>query len=196
MRNLEQPLPGEASASPYRSLLLQFNFGVVPWINYQRTRGYHQQFESFARGNRHMFRRTFSTYLLALPLWAIASTTHGAPPTTVQIDTPAQNTVVDQRQEITGRVTPPNATVVVVVHPMENSDYWAQPSVTVGNDGAWSVLVYFGEPGAAHAGKRFEVRAFASPRAPVNEGRTSGWPVAAAQSNVMRYTRRETNSSR
>ena len=134
--------------------------------------------------------RALLAYLASLAFSVIPFTACSAPPTKVQLDSPGQNAIVDQRQELSGKVTPPTATVAVVIRPMETSDYWVQPSVTVGNDGTWSLLVYFGEPGPAHKGKKFEVRAFASPTTPLKEGKTSGWPTAAAQSDVMRYTRR------
>ena len=127
---------------------------------------------------------------LSIAAMAIHLTAWGAPPVSLQLDSPPQDAVVGQRQELSGKVTPPNTPVIVVIRPMETSDYWVQPQVTVGTDGKWSVLVYFGEPGATHKGKKFEVRAFASPKAKFNEGKTSGWPAATAQSEVFRYTRK------
>ena len=127
---------------------------------------------------------------ISVAVMAIHLTACSAPPASVQLDSPPQDAVVDQRQELSGKVAPPNTTVIVVTRPMETSDYWVQPSVTVGSDGKWSVLVYFGEPGAAHKGKKFEVRAFAAPKIKLTEGKTPGWPAATAQSEVLRYTRK------
>lgn len=109
---------------------------------------------------------------------------------TVRIDSPSTNSIVDQRQEISGTVTPSGAEVWVVIRPMETSDFWVQPQVTVGNDGKWTALVYFGDPGGAHSGKKFEVRAFANPSTPLKEGKGKSWPKSSTQSDVFRYTRR------
>lgn len=138
---------------------------------------------------KHAFLPT-RVLIFSVATMAIHLTACSAPTASVQLDSPLQDAVVDQRQELAGKVTPPNTTVVVVIRPMETSDYWVQPSVTIANDGKWSVLVYFGEPGAAHRGKKFEVRAFAAPKSKLKEGKTSGWPAAAAQSEVLRYTRK------
>lgn len=134
-------------------------------------------------------RHIFAVVALGLAL-APDLSARGAEPPTVRIDSPPGNSVVDQRQEISGTVSPSTAKVWLVIRPMETSDFWVQPPVTVDTDGKWAVVVYFGDPGAAHSGKRYEVRAFADPVIPLKEGKSASWPAAAGQSDVLRCTRR------
>jgi hypothetical protein len=109
---------------------------------------------------------------------------------TVRIDSPKTNSIVDQRQEMSGTVFPASAEVWVVIRPTETSDFWVQRQITVGNDGKWTVEVYFGDPGETHSGKKYEVRAFANPSSPLKEGKGKSWPKSAAQSDLFRYSRR------
>lgn len=107
----------------------------------------------------------------------------------VSIASPKNNDKVDYRQEVNGKVSDPNAEVWVVIHPVETSDFWVQPPVTVKEDGSWKTAAYFGEAGQ-HVGKKFEVRAFANPVGPISEGKSAQWPKAAARSNVIEVVRR------
>src|SRR5438128_2749139 len=65
----------------------------------------------------------------------------------IQITLPSDRAQVPVRAMIEGIVGDPNAKVWVIVHPMETSDYWVQPSTTVKEDGTWRVQVYFGRGG-------------------------------------------------
>lgn len=107
----------------------------------------------------------------------------------VTIRSPGTGDKVDQRHDVTGSVSDSTATVWVVVRPVETSDFWVQPPVTIRHDGTWRVRAYFGEAGK-HVGKEYEVRAFANPTESVAEGRRSDWPKATAQSDVVDVTRR------
>jgi hypothetical protein len=109
---------------------------------------------------------------------------------TISITAPKKGVEVNHRYEVSGKVSDSKADVWVVVRPMEQSDFWVQPPVTVDNDGTWKVTVYFGEAGLAHVGKRFEVRAFANPTGKISEGKTAQWPKASAQSNVVEVVRK------
>lgn len=104
------------------------------------------------------------------------------------IQSPKSGARVDHRQEVNGKVSDSNADVWVVIRPLETSDFWVQPPVTVKEDGSWKVVVYFGEAGR-HVGKQYELRAFANPVGKISEGRTTQWPKAAARSNVVEVVR-------
>lgn len=81
--------------------------------------------------------------------------------------------------------------VWVVIHPMEASDYWVQPSLTVKNDGTWKVMIYVGRPGRIDVGKQFEVMAVANPKVNLKEGDVlSGWPEAEWKSEVIELIRK------
>jgi hypothetical protein len=107
----------------------------------------------------------------------------------VAIQAPKDGSSVSHRNEVSGTVSDPNADVWVVIRPIETSDFWIQPPVTVRKDGSWKVLVYFGEAGPKHAGKRFEVRAFANPTDQISEGKRAQWPKAAGRSDIVEVTR-------
>jgi hypothetical protein len=109
----------------------------------------------------------------------------------LRITAPADDVKVVYRAIIEGIVSDPAATVWVVIHPMEVSDYWVQPAVTVGENGRWRVQVYIGRPLSGDIGKRFEVRAFANSKASLKEGdvlRT--WPDAQSKSQVVEVVRK------
>ncbi len=78
----------------------------------------------------------------------------------------------------------------MVVHPMEVSEYWVQPPVTVKKDGTWRVMIYIGRPGTIDVGKQFEIMAVANPKVKLNEGdKLRGWPEAQWKSEVIFVTR-------
>lgn len=107
----------------------------------------------------------------------------------ISISSPLDGVSVDQRQDIVGAVSDPNAEVVVVIHPVSVSEFWTQPPVTVRNSGQWRVKVYFGRQGMDR-GEEYEVRAFANPHSQTREGKYNSWPEAEASSNVVVVTRR------
>lgn len=107
----------------------------------------------------------------------------------LNITTPSDKAQVPDRPLIEGTVADPNAGVWVIVHPMEVSDYWVQPSVSVKEDGTWKVKIYVGRP--EDVGKQFEIMAVANPRAGLKEGdKHDGWPEAQWKSQVIEVTRR------
>lgn len=110
---------------------------------------------------------------------------------TLRITAPLNKARVPERPYVEGTVTRPNDKVWVIVHPMEVSDYWVQPSVNVKGDGSWKVKIYIGIPGSVDVGKQFEIMAVANPRDNIKEGDVlSGWPEAQANSQVIEVTRR------
>ena len=135
-------------------------------------------------------KRTRLLSLLAVTALALAGSARAADAPAVIIHKPVDGAKVDHRQEVSGKVSDPNADVWVVVHPMETSDFWIQPRITVREDGSWKVIAYFGNAGTAHKRKQFEVRAFANPSANLTEGKSNQWPAAEAKSNVLEVTRR------
>lgn len=109
----------------------------------------------------------------------------------LRITEPPDNTPVPERPFVKGTVADPNAEVWVIVHPMEVSDYWVQPGVTVKEDGTWKVKIYVGRPGTVDAGKHFEIMAVANPELELKEGDVlSGWPKALWKSQVIEVIRR------
>ena len=105
---------------------------------------------------------------------------------------PADREEVVERPYVEGTVSTPKAAIWVIVHPMEGSEYWVQPRVTVRHDRKWKVKIYIGRPGTGDVGKQFEVRAIANPSVGLAEGQVlDDWPGAEAISNVVEVTRKE-----
>ena len=114
-----------------------------------------------------------------------------APKAKLRITAPVDKAQVPERPLVEGRVADPNAKVWVIVHPMEVSDYWIQPSVSVNKNGAWQVIIYIGRPGSIDVGKHFEIMAFANPKVKLSEGTIlGGWPEAQWKSEVITVTRK------
>ena len=106
------------------------------------------------------------------------------------ITSPAPNAKAGARAMVEGTVGDATATVWVIVHPLEVSDYWVQPRVTVKEDGTWKVMAYFGEAGRAHQGKRFEIMAVRNPKKRLSEGnKLAFWPEAEQASEVVEVIR-------
>src|SRR5687768_10657195 len=80
----------------------------------------------------------------------------------VRVTSPASGSAVPERPIVEGTVSDPKATVWVIVHPLEVSDYWVQPRVTVRENGTWRVQLNIGRPGRIDLGKSFEIRAVAN----------------------------------
>lgn len=107
----------------------------------------------------------------------------------ITITDPADGSKVIQREYVKGTVSDPHADVWVVIHPVETSDFWIQPPVTVKNNGTWKVKAYFGRAGM-DVGKEFEIRAFANPVSALQEGKSSNWPSSEARSDVVDVIRK------
>jgi hypothetical protein len=125
-----------------------------------------------------------------LATWSLAFVT-AASAQAISITSPRANEQVPERPAVEGTVADPKATVMVVVHPTETSDYWVQPRPSKRDDGSWKVSVYIGRPGSVDVGKRFEVVAVSNPKQPLKEGDTlDTWPDAAARSAMIEIIRR------
>jgi hypothetical protein len=109
----------------------------------------------------------------------------------LRITKPEPGAAVVERPFVEGTVSDPNAEVWVIVHPMEMSEFWVQPAVTVKEDGTWKVQIYIGRSGGSDVGKYFEIMAVASPRTTLKEGKLErpGWPKGEAKSQVVEVTR-------
>ena len=123
---------------------------------------------------------------LFLILWAV---TVSAQEISISITEPMNDSKVSHREYVKGKVSDPLAIVWIVIHPVETSDFWIQPPVTVKNNGDWKVKAYFGRAGK-DSSKEFEIRAYANPSSALSEGRSGMWPKAQAQSDVIDVTRR------
>ncbi len=99
--------------------------------------------------------------------------------------------IVPERPYVAAKVSNPKAAVWVIVHPMEASDYWVQPQLTVNEDGTWRVSIYVGRPGNLDAGKRYEIMAITDPKRPLKEGDVMRyWPDAESKSEVVQVIRK------
>lgn len=129
--------------------------------------------------------------LVIAAIGVVLSTMTLADDLNLEITSPADGSSVGQRPIIQGNVTDPTASVWVVVHPLEVSDYWVQPRVTVRDSGSWKVQIHIGRPGPVDVGKLFEVRAVADPDVDLREGKVlDHWPNAAAISDLVELTRK------
>ena len=109
----------------------------------------------------------------------------------IRITAPVDGAQVPERPLVEGTIADSNAEVWVIVHPMEVSDYWVQPSPTVKEDGTWRVKIYIGGPGNVDVGKQFEIMAVANPEVRLKEGDVlSRWPKAKWKSQVIQATRK------
>ena len=122
---------------------------------------------------------------------AVSSTTTPKSTKPLRITTPVENDALGELPFVEGTVSDPNAKVWVIVHPMEVSDYWVQPPVTVKDGGKWKVQIHIGRPGAADIGKHFEIMAIANPTADLKSGdKLKAWPSAKWKSQVVEVVRK------
>lgn len=133
-----------------------------------------------------MFRLLVAQILVII----VAASTARGEQVQVRITAPTDGQQVSERPFVEGTVADPSADVWVVIHPMEISEYWVQPAITVKEDGRWKVQVYVGRPGTVDVGKHFEVRAFAQPTTKLKEGRRTEWPEAKWKSNAIEVIRK------
>ena len=109
----------------------------------------------------------------------------------VWITEPKNRDEVPERQYIEGKVSNATAAVWLVIHPMDVTDYWVQPQLTVHQDGTWQVDGYVGRPGNTDVGKRYEIMAIANPKRPLKEGdKLRFWPDAESKSEVVEVVRK------
>jgi len=109
----------------------------------------------------------------------------------IWITEPKNGATVPERPYVTGKISNPNAAVWVVVHPMDVSDYWVQPQLTVSRDDTFRVDIYVGRPGNSDAGKHYEIMAIANPKRPLKEGDVLRfWPDAESKSEVVEVVRK------
>ncbi len=108
----------------------------------------------------------------------------------IEIKTPPNNSKVLERPIVEGVVVDSLSDVWVVVHPLETSDYWVQPNVSIKKDGTWKVQIYIGRPGAQDINKHFEIMAIANPASKLKEGDILiGWPEAQWKSPLIEVIR-------
>lgn len=120
-----------------------------------------------------------------------ADLAHDAQRGGLYLTAPPDRATVSERSFVEGRIADRSARVWVVVHPMETSDYWVQPPVSVREDGSWKVKVYIGRPGMVDVGQHFEITVCGNPRnIYLAEGMVlSWWPEAEWQSSVIEVVR-------
>lgn len=109
----------------------------------------------------------------------------------INIIKPKDGGSVSERPYVRGTVADPNAKVWVIVHPMEVSNYWVQPRVSVKKDGTWKVCIYVGRPGSVDVGKHFEIMAVANPKSKLKEGDIlNEWSEARWESEIIEVVRK------
>jgi hypothetical protein len=107
------------------------------------------------------------------------------------ITSPPDAAQVDWRVFVNGRVSDPGAAVWLIVHYMDELEYWVQPPVSIGEGRKWGVEVYLGRESGADAGKRFEMMAVVNSKEELKEGMVlQGWPAAQERSQIVMVTRR------
>jgi hypothetical protein len=95
-----------------------------------------------------------------------------------------------ERPFVEGTVSDPNASVWVVIHPMEVSDFYVQPRTSMRAAGRWTVQHYVGQTGGRDAGKHFEIRAVVDPNQRLREGmKLPDWPRVKTQSPIIEVVR-------
>lgn len=108
----------------------------------------------------------------------------------IQITSPHDGSEVLWRTYAEGKISDLDAEVWVIVHPMDVSAYWVQPSVSVKEDGTWKVQIYLGRAEDIDVGKKFEIVAVANPSDVFSEADIlGGWPDAQWSSQVVTVTR-------
>lgn len=109
----------------------------------------------------------------------------------IHITEPKDGDLVDYRYYVEGTVADPDAEVWVIVHPMEVSDYWVQPSLKPKEDGTWKVCAFFGSGPGSDIGKLFEIMAVANPNEKLYEGKVLHyWPESQWQSQIVEVERK------
>src|SRR5689334_5153553 len=109
----------------------------------------------------------------------------------ISLDSPLESHGVPARTCISGTTSDSTARLVAVVHPTEIAEYFVQPAISPREDGRYKVLAYLGESGL-HQGKRFEIRVFGNPKAPLREGqRLAWWPEAESFSPLVEVVRQD-----
>jgi len=134
----------------------------------------------------------------ANPNWSTPTPTTAPTPTPttqannpLRITAPTDNEQVEELPFAEGTVSDANATVWVVVHPMEVTDYWVQSSASVREGNKWRVQIHIGEPGTAHVGKHFEIMAVANPKPDLKNGeKLKAWPAAKWKSQIVEVVRK------
>jgi len=108
----------------------------------------------------------------------------------VKITEPSEGAKVSGRQTVKGRVQKGYDDVWVIVHPIDTSSYWVQPSISAKKDGKWSITAYFGRSGNIDVGKSFEIMAILNPQKKLKEGEYfDKWPVAESRSDIVTVVR-------
>jgi hypothetical protein len=104
---------------------------------------------------------------------------------------PKNGDTVPERPYVAGKVSNPKAAVWLIVHPIEVSDYWVQPQLTVNGDGRWRASIYVGRPGNLDTGKRDEIMAIVNPKRPLKQGDLLRfWPDAESKSEIVEVVRK------
>ena len=108
----------------------------------------------------------------------------------VKITEPAEGTKINGRQTVKGQVQKGYDDVWVIVHPIDTSSYWVQPSISIRKDGKWSITAYFGRSGNIDVGKSFEIMAVLNPQKKLKEGEYfDKWPDAEFRSDIITVVR-------
>lgn len=109
----------------------------------------------------------------------------------IRISEPSDGATVAARQLVRGHVSEEGEEVWGVIHPLDTSAYWVQPRVSIGPNGDWQVLGYFGRSGSIDSGKKFEILAIADPDIELREGMVlDKWPSSRLVSELATVTRR------
>lgn len=130
-------------------------------------------------------------YRLFLMMAMMVSAASATPPAWVKLDFPLSGQEVGLRTCFAGRMSDPNAKVVLVIKPLDIASYYVEPNVASRSDGTFFVVAYVAEAGRQFIGKRFVARAYENPRLTLHESdELDDWPSGYdARSDLVEFTR-------
>ena len=109
----------------------------------------------------------------------------------LRITAPTENAQVEELPFAEGTLPDANATVWLVVHPMEVPDYWVQAPASPREGTKWRLQIHIGRPGSDDVGKHFEIMAVANPKPDLKIGdKLKNWPTAKWKSPIVEVVRK------
>lgn len=115
----------------------------------------------------------------------------GTSPITLHISVPPDGAHVPELPFVEGTVSDRQARVWVIVHPMQQADFWVQQKATVRENRTWRLQIHIGRPGSVDVGQHFEIMAIANPKIDLTEGDIKhDWPESQGKSQVIEVIRK------
>ncbi len=102
----------------------------------------------------------------------------------IEITSPAEGATVTMTELVRGTVSDPKLNVYILIHPLVTNLWWVQNIPTVGPDGRWQSLCYFGTENNG-IGEPFEIIAIATTK---QELYKPGDTLKTVPSDILRST--------